>query len=146
MGDFSKEIQSTFPDEWVKAFLNINYTAGWLRNISEKQFAEYGISPQQYNVLRILKGAQSAINVNTVRERMIEKTPNITRLMDKLSEKKLIKRSRSQTDRRAVFVKITSEGLALIQKIVLNDDRLDLKLSLTENEAKELNRLLDKLR
>ncbi|MFK8045693.1 MAG: MarR family transcriptional regulator, partial [Crocinitomicaceae bacterium] len=82
MGDFAKDIQSTFKNDWVKAHLNIKYTANYLSNKTEKFFSDYGISSQQYNVLRILRGAKKPITVSDIRTRMIEKTPNSTRLMD----------------------------------------------------------------
>lgn len=146
MGDFSKDIQSTFANEWIKAVLNITYTANHLKQIGEKQFAPYGISPQQYNVLRILRGAKTAITVNTVKSRMVEKTPNTTRLMDKLCSKSLIERSRSETDRRTVYVKITPEGLDLLNQISIPNNQLDFSKTITEAEAKTLNDILDKLR
>lgn len=145
MGDISKDIQSTFPNEWVKALINIRYTSNWLGNLSEKKFTEYGISSQQYNVLRILRGAKKAIKVSDVKERMIEKTPNTTRLMDKLCVKEFIKRTRCDSDRRAVYVEITKKGLELLKNIPTKDDMKYLS-NLTEEEAKELNKLLDKVR
>lgn len=145
MGNISKDIQSTFPSEWVKASINISYTAHWLNHISDKKFSEYGISTQQYNVLRILRGAKKAIKVSTVRERMIKKTPNTTRLMDKLCAKDLINRTRCESDKRAIYVEITQKGLDLINKIPMNDEDEILK-NITLEEAKELNRILDKIR
>lgn len=145
MGDISKDIQSTFPNEWVKALINIRYTSNWMSGLSEKKFSEFGISSQQYNVLRILKGAKKAIKVSVVKERMIEKTPNTTRLMDKLCTKELIARTRCDSDRRAVYVEITKKGLDLIQQLPMEDD-MKLLSNITEEEAVELNRLLDKIR
>ena len=145
MGDFSKEIQSKFESERVKAYLNIKYTANWLSNIAEKYFSEFGISAQQYNVLWILRGAKKAVTVSTVKERMIEKAPSITRLMDKLCSKNLIQRSRSDQDRRTVYAEITTEGLNLLSKIDKHDKKLDMD-AISETEALELNRILDKIR
>ena len=87
MGDFAKDINSTFPNERVKAMLNIKYTANWLDNIGNEILKEFNISVQQYNILRILRGAGKEITVNTVKARMIQKSPNSTRLMDKLCQK-----------------------------------------------------------
>jgi DNA-binding MarR family transcriptional regulator len=145
MGDISKDIQSKFPNEWVKGLINISYTANWLSTLAEKKFSNFGLSSQQYNVLRILRGAKEAIKVSTVKERMIEKTPNTTRLMDKLCVKGLIERTRCDSDRRAVYVKITNEGLDLIDKIPMEDD-MKLLSKISEKEAIELNRILDKIR
>lgn len=145
MGDFAKEINSTFPSEMVKALLNIRYTAGWLEQIGTDLLKPHNISEQQYNILRILRGAVNEIAVSEVRERMVRKSPNTTRLMDKLCEKKLIDRRRCESDRRVVFVKITKKGLGLLERINMSDfDRFIKRL--TEEEAKLLNGLLDKIR
>ena len=145
MGDISKDIQSSFPSDRIKALVNLKYTANWLNKISDKIFSEFGISAQQYNILRILRGAGEAINVKTVKERMIEVSPNSTRLMDKLVEKKLICRERCNSDKRNIFIEITKEGLELVERIKLDDSRLQLKV-LSEKELEELNRILDKIR
>ena len=100
---------------------------------------------QQYNVLRILRGANKAITVNSVKERMVQKSTNSTRLMDKLCTKKLIERMRCENDRRVVYVKITDIGLSLLEAI--NMEEFDTYMNvLNLKEAKELNRLLDKVR
>ncbi|MDX1350725.1 MAG: MarR family transcriptional regulator [Putridiphycobacter sp.] len=145
MGDFANDIQSTFKNEWIKAALNIKYTANYLANLSEKFFEPYGISSQQYNVLRILRGAKKPITVSDIKSRMVEKTPNTTRLMDKLCAKELIKRSRSEADRRTVYSEITKSGLDLLAEIDKTNHTIATNL-ITEEEAKELNRLLDKIR
>jgi MarR family 2-MHQ and catechol resistance regulon transcriptional repressor len=145
MGDISKDIQSTFPNEWVKGLINIRYTSHWISSHTEKKFTAFGISSQQYNVLRILRGAKEAIKVSVVKDRMIEKTPNTTRLMDKLCAKELIARTRCESDRRAVYVEITKSGLNLLEAIPMDDDK-DILSKITEEEAKELNRILDKIR
>jgi DNA-binding MarR family transcriptional regulator len=145
MGDISKDINSKFPNIKVKASLNILYTANWIKNKQVLFFKNYGISPQQYNVLRILKGADKPLKVQVVKERMVEKSPNATRLMDKLCYKNLIKRVHSVKDRRVVYVEIKKEGLSLLQEISLH--LLDNPLSnLTDNEAELLSNLLDKIR
>lgn len=145
MGDLAKEINSKFPNEQVKALLNIKYTASWLDQIGNEIMKPYKISEQQYNILRILRGAEKAITVNEVKERMIQKSPNATRLMDKLFDKQLIERTRCENDRRVVYIKIKKKGNELLEKINMKefDDVLNV---LTEQEAKTLNTLLDKIR
>ena len=145
MGDISKDINSKFKNNKVKALINIKYTANWLINKEIAFFKPFGISPQQFNILRILRGADQAVKVQVVKERMIERAPNATRLMDKLCDKKLIERVRCEDDRRVVFVEINKKGLALLKKIdaELNIDFLN---KLTEDEAKILSNLLDKIR
>ena len=145
MGDFAKEINSSFQNQKIKALLNLKYTASWLDHIGAEMLKPYNISEQQYNILRILRGAAKEITVTEVKERMIQKSPNTTRLMDKLCEKKLIDRSRCESDRRVVFVKINKKGLNLLDRINMSDfDACTNRL--TEGEAKLLNQLLDKLR
>lgn len=145
MGDLAKDIKSKFENERVKALINIKYTANWLDNIGVEILKPFKISEQQYNVLRILRGAGKEITVNTVKDRMIQKSPNSTRLMDKLCDKKMIERRRCENDRRVVYVKISEKGLSLLDKI--NFDEFDMHMrSITEQEAKTLNELLDKIR
>jgi len=145
MGDISKDINSKFKNNKVKALINIKYTANWLTSKEITFFKPFGISPQQFNILRILRGADQAVKVQVVKERMIERSPNATRLMDKLCDKKLIERVRCEDDRRVVFVEINKKGLALLKKIdgELNIDFLN---KLTEDEAKILSNILDKIR
>jgi DNA-binding MarR family transcriptional regulator len=145
MGDIAKDINSKFPNERVKALINIKYTANWLDNIGNEILKPYKISIQQYNILRILRGSTNALTVKIVKERMIQKSPNSTRLMDKLCDKKLIERTRCENDRRVVYVKITTKGLQLLNNI--NIDEFDEYMNtITEAEAKTLNRILDKIR
>ncbi|WP_104733902.1 MarR family winged helix-turn-helix transcriptional regulator [Hanstruepera ponticola] len=145
MGDFSKDINSKFPNNKVKATLNIIYTANWISSLQNQFFKPYDISPQQYNVLRILKGAKKALKVQTIKERMIERSPNATRLMDKLCAKHLIHREHCPEDRRVVYISITNNGLELVNEISKNLKN-DLLENLTEDEAKQLSDLLDKIR
>jgi len=145
MGDISKDINSKFPNERVKALINIKYTANWLNTVGNEFLKSSKISNQQYNILRILKGANEAVTVNTVKERMIEKSPNATRLMDKLCDKGLIERTRCENDRRVVFVKISEKGLKVLDKI--NVEELGNPMNaISEDEAKILNEILDKVR
>jgi len=145
MGDIAKDINSKFPNEKVKALINIKYTANWLDTIGNEILKPHKISIQQYNILRILRGAKKAITVNTVKDRMIQKSPNSTRLMDKLCNKGLIERTRCENDRRVVYVKISEKGLQLLSKI--NIEEFDSYMnSITEEEAKTLNKILDKIR
>lgn len=145
MGDIAKEINSKFPNERVKALLNIKFTANYLDNIGNAILKPFNISEQQYNILRILRGAKEAITVKTVNDRMVQKSPNSTRLMDKLCDKGLIDRVRCENDRRVVYVKINEKGLALLEEINMDDFENYLS-NITEKDAKLLNDLLDKLR
>ncbi|MGB0897377.1 MAG: MarR family winged helix-turn-helix transcriptional regulator [Flavobacteriaceae bacterium] len=145
MGDISKDIQSSFPSEKIKALINIKYTASWLNKNEVSFFKPYGISPQQFNILRILRGAKEAIKVQLVKERMIEQSPNATRLMDKLLDKALIERYRCEHDRRVVYVNISEKGKLLLLEIDKAEKPGFLK-TITDAEAKVLNEILDKIR
>lgn len=145
MGDLSKDINSKFENYRVKALLNIIYTANWITSCQNEFFKDFGISPQQYNILRILRGAGEPLNVQTIKDRMLERSPNATRLMDKLCAKKLIERLPSENDRRVVKIKITKQGIALLKAIPNTLNKTLLK-NLNEEEAKTLSDLLDKMR
>ena len=145
MGDVSKDINTTFTNSKVKALLNIVYTASWISNKQNVFFKPFGISPQQYNILRILRGAGEAIKVQTIKERMLERAPNATRLMDKLCDKNLINRLPCPEDRRVVHIEITTKGLSLLNDIS-KEFKEDLLENLTEEEAIQLSDLLDKVR
>ena len=145
MGDISKDINSKFPNDKVKAFINIKYTANWISSKENEFFKQYSISSQQFNILRILRGAKEAIKVQTIKDRMIERAPNATRLMDKLYEKKLIDRVRCEHDRRVVYISITQQGKKLL-KVIDDNLHLDFIDNLTEEEATQLSDLLDKIR
>jgi len=139
-----KDNKSVFENERIKAFLNIKRTAGWLDHQVNEFLQPFNISEQQYNILRILKGAKESITVKTVKHRMIRKSPNATRLMDKLCDKNLIERTRCENDRRVVYVKISDSGLKLLEEIKF--DKLDYRLkNISEKEAKTLNKILEKI-
>ncbi len=145
MGDLSKDINSKFDNYKVKALLNIIYTSNWISSCQNEFFKDYGISPQQYNILRILNGAEAALKVQTIKERMLERSPNATRLMDKLCAKNYIERIPSAEDRRVVKIAITQEGKTLLESIP-KDFNMDLLKNLSESEAEQLSLLLDKMR
>ncbi|WP_407264262.1 MarR family winged helix-turn-helix transcriptional regulator [Tenacibaculum maritimum] len=145
MGDISKDIKSKFPNNRVKALLNIKYTANWINSKESDFFKDYGISSQQYNILRILRGAEKAVKVQVVKDRMVERAPNTTRLMDKLYSKKFIERTRAKHDKRIIYVSITLKGLALLELIDTNL-KLDFIENLSEEEGALLSNLLDKIR
>lgn len=145
MGDISKDIKSKFPNNKVKALVNIKYTANWLSSNENVFFKPYGISPQQFNILRILRGAETAIKVQVIKDRMIERAPNATRLMDKLCDKKFIERIRCEDDRRVVYINISKQGLELLSTID-KSLKLDFLEKLTDEEADQLSNLLDKIR
>lgn len=140
-------IKSKFTSSQQKAIINVRHTSNWISNIQNTYMNQFDISMAQFNILRILRGAKEALNVNTIKERMIEKSPNTTRLMDKLIEKKLIERVRCESDRRVVYVTISDAGLELLAKIDIDFQQVFLfSNNLNEHEAETLSSLLDKLR
>ncbi|MGY5354446.1 MarR family winged helix-turn-helix transcriptional regulator [Wenyingzhuangia sp. IMCC45467] len=143
--EFSKEVNAVFDSDYIKALLNLKYTTNFINAIGNKELEPYQISNPQYNILRILRGAKKPITMKLVKERMIEKSPNTTRLTDKLCDKKLIDRVRCKEDRRVVYVSITEKGLALLDKISFTNTMEQIQ-KLTEEEASLLSYLLDKIR
>ncbi|QCK13482.1 MarR family winged helix-turn-helix transcriptional regulator [Mangrovivirga cuniculi] len=135
-------------DNYEKLFVNIIYTSNWFKSKLKDLFKPYGITQTQYNVLRILRGKYpEPCNPGYITSVMIEKMSDVTRLIDRLIEKKLVKRMVCETNRRMVEVYITKEGLELLEKLepVVEKSRDDLKV-LTDDEANQLSHLLDKLR
>ncbi len=145
MGDIAKDINSKFINNKTKAYVNIKYTFNWLNSIENEFFKPYGISPQQYNILRILRGANESVKAQVVKDRMIERAPNATRLMDKLHQKNYIERVRCEHDRRVVYVKISTKGMELLSTIDTST-HLSFLNKITEEEALLLSNLLDKIR
>lgn len=140
--------QKKFENEFQKLIVNIIYTGNWLNALIIKRLKTYGISPQQYNVLRILRGQlPQPATVGLIQERMLDKMSNASRLVEKLRHKGLVERRECERDRRAVDVVITQPGLDLLVEIDSGSKKFDRHLkSLGKNEAKKLNQLLDKLR
>lgn len=145
MGNLNDDIQSKFKNEKVKAMLNIIYSANWINSKLNTFFKSFDLSHQQFNILRILNGADEPLKVQTIKERMVERSPNATRLMDKLCAKELINRIQCPDDRRVVHIIITKKGKELLHDInkSMNFDVLE---NLTIDEAKLMNELLDKMR
>jgi MarR family transcriptional regulator, 2-MHQ and catechol-resistance regulon repressor len=140
-------IKSKFKTVQQKAVINLRYTSNFIGQYHNNYMGQFDLSMPQFNILRILRGANAPLSVNAVKERMVERSPNTTRLMDKLIEKGLMERVRCDSDRRVVYVSITESGLALLEKIDLDMDNSSIfAQNLTDAEAEELSRLLDKMR
>jgi len=134
-----------FKSEVHKAGLNILYTAWWLKTRTSKELKEYGLTHEQYNVLRILKGKYpEQICVKEIACRMIEKSSNVPRIIDRLETKKLVKRSSSDVDRRETVIVLTPAGLNILEH---STDRIntlmDKIMIIGEQKAAELNTILD---
>ncbi len=140
--------QSKFRNEYHKLAVNVLYTNGWLMNLYSTLFSKYDITSNQYNILRILRGQYpNPATVNLLKERMLDKMSDASRLVERLRMKGFVKRELSPNDRRCVDVIITEKGLHLLKEIDKLNDKHDSSLkNLSESEAKKLNNLLDKLR
>ena len=148
MPSIDDEMKTKFGDEKHRFLSNIVFTGNWIQNQFEGFIKPFGISPQQFNILRILRGAKGWLSMNEVKDRMVEKSPNATRLCDKLLEKGLLERERCEADRRMVHLKISQKGLDLLQKIddIDEDTYAGFKENVSDEEARLVSQILDKLR
>ena len=140
--------QEKFTNEFNKAAVNILFTSSWLYNLNAARLKDFGVTPEQYNVLRILRGSHpNAMMLIDITCRMIDKSSNATRLVEKLRQKNLLKREICEDNRRQVDISITDKGLSLLKKIdSYESEWLATLKNITNSEAQELNRILDKLR
>ena len=143
------EIKSRkFSSEWQKAHVNVLFTSAWLNTKIMPLFKSAGISSQQYNILRILKGQYpNAVPLKLLTERMIDKMSNTSRLVEKLCQKKMVDRKTCKSSRRQVDISLTEKGAKIVEELNLKVDNYHKSINvLSLEEAKELNNLLDKLR
>lgn len=144
-----EEIRTTnFEDVYHKTLVNLVFTNGWAQNKLRVHLDSYGITHQQFNVLRILRGQfPKASTINLLKERMVDKMSDASRIVDRLVQKGLVTRNVNAKDRRAVDILIHETGLGLLQKLD-NEMKMGaiLKDHLSEDEAEQLNFLLDKMR
>ncbi|QKJ30566.1 MarR family transcriptional regulator [Mucilaginibacter mali] len=144
-----KEIQSTnFEDNYHKVIINISYTYNWLSNANRDKFEKHNLTTQQFNILRILRGQYpNPATINLLKERMIDKMSDASRIVDRLIQKGMVSRCTNKKDRRAVDIRISDLGLEVLSKMDGEFKAKDLlKDNLTEDEAAQLSDLLDKLR
>ncbi|MGY4536761.1 DNA-binding MarR family transcriptional regulator [Mucilaginibacter sp. UYNi724] len=144
-----EDIKSTnFEDNYHKAVINLNYTYGWINNYMRPEFERYKLTQQQFNILRILRGQfPKPATVNLLKDRMIDKMSDASRIVDRLVQKGLVSRCTNSRDRRAVDIRISDEGLEILKKMDACFKTKDLfKRNLTEEEAGQLSDLLDKMR
>ena len=140
--------QSSFRTPLQKAGINLLFTYHWMINQQKDFFKPYGITTQQFNMLRILRGQYpKSISGADIKSRMLDKNSDVSRLLDRLLFKKLVAKSQSNTDKRAADVLITEKGLELLKQIDTRINSLDNILDgLTTDEAIQLSMLLDKSR
>ena len=140
--------QSKFKSAHQKVAVNLQFTANWLTAQSNDFFKEFGITMQQFNILRILRGqSPNSISGAAIKERMLDRNSDVSRLLDRLVDKALIIKTQCPSDKRAADVKIKETGLKLLARIDLRLEETDAKmLKLTIKEAEQLSDLLDKCR
>lgn len=140
--------QSKFNSEGSKASLNVVFTSHWIGKQHTDILKPFGLTPQQFNVLRILRGQNGTpITVLGIMERMLDRMSNASRLVDKLLEKKYVQRRECPNDRRAVDIIILPKGLELLEqidKIILNWESKFEKMG--KEKLQLLNELLDEFR
>lgn len=140
--------QKSFKSEHQKLLINLLFTHGWIMSLQKKIFEESDITTTQYNILRILRGQYpNPISINSLKDRMIDKMSDTSRLVERLRIKGLVKRKVCSGDRRKSDVSITEKGMNLLGSLDYVDNEVENLLSgLNFKEAKNLNELLDKLR
>lgn len=139
---------SRFESVYQKAMVNVIFTYSWCNEQLKQVMIPYGITTQQFNILRILRGQHpSPSTINLLKSRMLDKMCDASRIVDRLVQKEYVKKTVSSIDKRALDILITKKGLALLKLI---DNKVDLSglvsSNLTEEEARSLNELLDKMR
>jgi DNA-binding MarR family transcriptional regulator len=136
-----------FRNAWHKAAVNLIFTNVWLTHSIRELLHPYGITMQQYNVLRVLKGAGKPISTSIIRERLLDKMSDTSRMVERLHQKGLVCRDECGRDKRLVDVSLTPEGEALVESLkVINPEMDALLRNLTKEEAEQLSKLLDKAR
>jgi DNA-binding MarR family transcriptional regulator len=139
--------QSKFRNEYHKTVVNLIFTYNWITEKTKQFFEKGDITSQQYNILRILRGAGKPLSTLQIRQRMLDKMSDTSRIVDRLVKKELVQKVICKTDRRLVDVTITDMGLQLLDKLDSYNEQMDNMLGmLSEEEAKMLNHLLDKIR
>ncbi|MCG2613096.1 MarR family transcriptional regulator [Terrimonas sp. NA20] len=143
-----QDIQTKFRSDYHKAAVNLIYTFNWMSEQTKEIFASADITPQQFNILRILRGSlPNPLSTLQIRERMLDKMSDTSRIVDRLIAKGLVKKGTCKSDRRLVDVMITDKGKKVLEKLDTRQDEMDNVLAnLSKKEAATLSELLDKLR
>jgi len=139
--------QQKFKTPLQKAVLNLLYTTSWMQGKQKDIFKPFGITLQQFNILRILRGQHpNSTSATEIKSRMLDKNSDVSRLLDRLLAKKVITKRVSSNDKRAADVNLTEEGLELLRAIDRKQTQIDSVLLLSDDEALMLSDLLDKSR
>jgi DNA-binding MarR family transcriptional regulator len=139
--------QRKFRNDFQRVGINLIYTSNWANEQVKQLFDQYDITPQQFNILRILRGAGEPLSTLQIRQRMLDKMSDTSRIVDRLLKKGFVKKMVCKADRRLVDVTISDKGLKMLDKMDRHQEDMDgVFKNLSEAEAKILNKLLDKLR
>jgi DNA-binding MarR family transcriptional regulator len=139
--------QRVFRTEYQKSIINLIFTFNWMNEKMNKFFEPFDITQQQFNILRILRGAGQPLSTLQIRQRMLDKMSDTSRIVDRLVKKGMVKKSTCREDRRLVDILLTDKGKKLLQTIDgLNEEMDSVFKYISEEEARQLNSLLDKIR
>ncbi|MEI2747586.1 MAG: MarR family transcriptional regulator [Ferruginibacter sp.] len=139
--------QSKFRNEYQKSAINLIFTYNWMNEKMKSIFEREDITSQQFNILRILRGAGKPLSTLQIRQRMLDRMSDTSRIVDRLLAKGLVKKNTCESDKRLVDVVITEKGHQLLQHLDQFEGEMDaLFNNITTEEAKTLNTLLDKIR
>jgi len=136
-----------FRNAYQKVIVNLIYTHNWMTSQLQQYLKPYGITSKQYNVLRILNGAGKPISTSTIRERLLDKMSDASRMVERLHQRGLVIRTTCPTDKRLVDVSLSEKGKKLLEAMSKFDGEVDkVAMQLSKTEAEQLSELLDKLR
>jgi DNA-binding MarR family transcriptional regulator len=139
--------QPNFRNEFQKMGINLLYTANWLNEQIGKMLSEEGVTQQQYNILRILRGSTTPLSTLKIRERMLDKMSDTSRIVDRLIAKELVVKNTCEKDKRLVDITLSPKGLDLVDQLDQYNERIDALLKgINESEAQIMNQILDKIR
>jgi len=139
--------QPNFRNEFQKMGINLLFTANWLNEQIGKMLSEEGVTQQQYNILRILRGSATPLSTLKIRERMLDKMSDTSRIVDRLIAKELVVKNTCEKDKRLVDITLSPKGLDLVDQLDQYNERIDALLKgINESEAQMMNQILDKIR
>ena len=139
--------QPNFRNEFQKMGINLLFTANWLNEQIGKMLSEEGVTQQQYNILRILRGSATPLSTLKIRERMLDKMSDTSRIVDRLIAKELVVKNTCEKDKRLVDITLSPKGISLVDQLDQYNERIDALLKgINESEAQMMNQILDKIR
>ena len=143
-----KDIQTqNFRNEYQKVTVNIIFSANWLHEKINVFLEQEDITQQQFNIMRILRGSQKPLSTLQIRERMLDKMSDTSRIVERMLKKGLVEKKICSADKRLVDVILSGEGYAILEKLDKKNNEMDNVLQhLSVDEAQTLNTLLDKMR